>query len=183
MTQTDIEFVELEEIDEAQLVTLMNDARVRRHLPLLAGEFSRDDCRAFVAAKRRLWTEHGQGPWAILVHGEFAGWGGVQPEHGEADLALVLDPRFWGWGGPICRAIVARAFDQMELGAITALLPPSRVNRRAITRLGFVEAGRSMIEGRPFIRFLLANTRQRRAPDLAASPDDRAMAADEGSVR
>ena len=78
---------------------------------------------------------------------------------------------------------MARAFDQMELGAITALLPPSRVNRRAITRLGFVEAGRSMIEGRPFIRFLLANTRQRRAPDLAASPDDRAMAADEGSVR
>lgn len=169
MTQTGIEFVPLEEIDEARLVALMNDARVRKHLPLLAGAFSREDCRAFVAAKRRLWTEHGHGPWAILVHGAFAGWGGVQPEHGEADLALVLDPRFWGWGRRILRAIVARAFDELELGAITALLPPSRANRQAITRLGFVEAGHSMIDGQPFVRYSLANTHQRRSPDLSAN--------------
>ena len=44
-----------------------------------------------------MWDEHGYGPWAFIINGEFAGWGGLQPEQGEADFALVLHPDFWGW--------------------------------------------------------------------------------------
>ena len=149
----DIEFVHLHEIPETQLLELMNDARVRKHLPLLTTEFSPADCRAFVEAKRRLWDEHGYGPWAVLVEGAFAGWGGLQPEHGEADFALVLAPRFWGWGRRIFGEIVARAFKQMNLSSITALLPPSRTNARVITRLGFVEDGQLMVGDQTFVRF------------------------------
>lgn len=154
---SDIEFIHLHEVQEAQLIALMNDARVRKYLPLLAGGFSFADCRAFVHAKQQLWIEHGFGPWAFLVHGEFAGWGGLQPEHGEADIAMVLDPRFWGWGRRIFRAVVAHAFDQLDLSSITALLPPSRPNARAITRLGFIEDGQLTVGGQPFVRFRLSN--------------------------
>lgn len=73
----------------------MNDPLVRRQLPLAPEHFSEIDCEAFIAAKEQLWDEYGYGPWAIVVDGQFAGWGGLQPEGGEADLVLVLHPDYW----------------------------------------------------------------------------------------
>jgi [ribosomal protein S5]-alanine N-acetyltransferase len=70
----------LPEVDPAELVALMNDPRVLRHMPLARGPFGPAECARFVAAKERLWAEHGYGPWAILVDGALAGWGGLQPD-------------------------------------------------------------------------------------------------------
>jgi hypothetical protein len=39
--------------------------------------------------------EEWHGPWAFIVDGKFAGWGGLQPEEGDADLELVLHPDYW----------------------------------------------------------------------------------------
>ena len=91
-------------------------------------------------AKKQFWDEHGFVPWAFLIKGEFAGWGGgLRPEHGEADFALVLHPKFEGWGRKIFNKVKDLAFDQMNLNSITILLPPSRPNSKAATRLGFTD--------------------------------------------
>lgn len=151
----DIAFVPLSDIAEADLMALMNDPEVGRHMPLLTGGFSREACRAFLAAKGRMWEEHGYGPWAFLIRGEFAGWGGLQPEQGDADFALVLHPRFWGWGGRIFARVRARAFDEMRLSSFTILFPPGRANARAITRIGFVQDGIVRVDGMEFVRYRL----------------------------
>jgi len=151
----EIKFVHLFEVKEEQIIDLMNNKIVGKQLPLLSEGFSSENCRAFLKIKKQLWEEHGFGPWAFLIKGEFAGWGGLQPENGEADFALILHPKFWGWGRKIFNEVKDRAFNQMNLNSITILLPPSRPNSRAITRLGFIDDGQLTIDGELFLRFRL----------------------------
>lgn len=141
----------------------MNDPAVGRFLPLLAGEFTAEDCRAFLAAKQSLWDQHGYGPWAFRIDGRFAGWGGLQPEEGEADFALILHPDYWGWGRRIFDLVRRQAFGPMGLSSITALLPPARSNARAIARLGFLEDGEVRIGGQVFRRYRLTADEKPRA--------------------
>lgn len=155
----EIQLVYLHEVKEEQIIDLMNNEQVGRQLPLLGDGFSRENCRAFLTAKKQLWNKHGFGPWAFLIHGEFAGWGGLQAEQGEADFALVLHPRFWGWGRKIFNKIKDQAFSQMELDSITILLPPSRPNSKAVTRFGFVAEGQMIVGGEVFSKFRLARSR------------------------
>jgi len=151
----EIEFVQLFEIRQEQIIDLMNNEMVGKQLPLLAGGFSVENCQTFLKAKQQLWEVHGYGPWAFLINGAFAGWGGLQPEHGDADFALVLHPEFWGWGRKIFNKVKDRAFNQMNLSSITILFPPSRSNSKAITRLGFVEDGELTVDGELFEKFRL----------------------------
>ncbi len=152
---SEIEFVHLFEVKEDQIIDLMNNDMVGKQLPLLAGGFSAENCRDFLKAKKQLWDKHGFGPWAFLINGEFAGWGGLQPEHGEADFALVLHPKFWGWGRKIFNEVKDRAFNQMNLSSITILFPPTRLNSKAITRLGFTNDGQVTVDGELFMKFRL----------------------------
>ena len=151
----EIEFVQLADIEEELIIALMTNKMVGKQLPLLSGGFSSDDCQAFLAAKQRLWDEYGFGPWAFRIKGEFAGWGGLQPENGEADFALVLHPDFWGWGKKIFDKVKLWAFDKKDIASITILFPPSRLNFKAITRLGFTADGHVTIDTEQFMRFQL----------------------------
>ena len=151
----EIQLARLRDIEPAEIISLMNEPRLRRHMPLLGPRFDAEDCVQFIAAKERMWREHGFGPCAFLVDGRFAGWGGIQPEDGEGDLALVLHPRFWGAGRAIYGLIIERAFAEMGLEEVTVLLPPSRNRVRGILRLGFQPDGEQKIEGEQFIRFRL----------------------------
>lgn len=154
----DIEFVHLFEIEEEQIIDLMNNELVGKQLPLLVDGFSAESCSAFLKAKKQLWDDHGFGPWAFIIKGEFAGWGGLQPEHGDADFALVLHPKFWGWGRKIFNKVKNQAFNEMNLNSITILLPPSRPNSKAVTRLGFTKSGELTVQGETFMRFRLAKS-------------------------
>jgi ribosomal-protein-alanine N-acetyltransferase len=140
---------------EKQLIDLMNNPLVGKHLPLLGGVFSEENCREFLRSKKQIWEEHGIGPWVVLVNNDFAGWGGLQPENGEMDFALVLHPDFWGYGRKVFDKVKNIAFVDWKLESITALLPIDRPNSKAITRFGFVEDGNYLIDGQQFVRFRL----------------------------
>ena len=152
----DIEFKQLSEVNPSDIIELMNHPLVRRQMPLTSDNFDQDDCANFIAAKERLWAEHGYGPWAFVIDGQFAGWGGLQPEHGEADLALVLHPTYWGTGRLIYNQIIERAFGQMGFASVTVLFPPSRVRVKGLLRLGFKPDGEMEIEDERFIRYRLS---------------------------
>ena len=153
-----IEFKRLTEVDKGEIVELMNQPLVRRHMPLLGDSFSQRDCDTFLAAKEKLWEEYGYGPWAFLVDGRFAGWGGLQPEGGETDLGLVLHPRYWGIGSTLYGKIIERAFGEMGLDSVTILFPPSRTRIKGILRLGFKLDGEVELSGKRFIRYRLKRT-------------------------
>ena len=151
----DIEFKRLSEVDKSDIIDLMNNPFVRRHMPLARGSFDSAECDKFVAAKERLWEEHGYGPWAFTIDGEFAGWGGLQPEGGEVDLGLVLHPKHWGAGKTLYREIVALAFGRLGLKSVTILLPPTRTRVSGVLQLGFRADGEVELDGERFIRYRL----------------------------
>lgn len=160
-----IELKRLTEVSIDDIVALMNDPLVRRQMPLTSDDFNAANAARFVAAKERLWAEHGYGPWAFVVDGRFAGWGGLQPEGDDVDLALVLHPRYWGIGRAIYEQIIPFAFEQMKFPSLTILFPPTRTRIKGILRLGFVRDGEVDIAGERFLRYRL------NAPATASSGD------------
>lgn len=143
------------DVKKSDIIELMNHPKIRKHLPLAKGVFDDAAYNAFIDAKEALWERYGYGPWAFFVDGTFIGWGGLQYEQGDADLALVLHPNHWGKGKLICDLIIKRAFSEMGLTSITALLPPSRTRIKAMERLGFVRDGEVTIHKHSFFRFRL----------------------------
>jgi RimJ/RimL family protein N-acetyltransferase len=150
-----IVFTRLAEVAPAAIIELMNHPLVRRHMPLARGGFGPAECDRFVAAKERLWEEHGYGPWAFIIEGEFAGWGGIQSEGGEADVGLVLHPKYWGVGKVLYERIVAFAFRELGVNSVIALLPPSRTRVSGVLKLGFRPDGEIMVAGERFVRYRL----------------------------
>jgi RimJ/RimL family protein N-acetyltransferase len=141
-----------------EVIDLMNDPLVRRHLPLAKNVFDEEAYTDFISAKEQLWQTYGYGPWAFLIEGQFAGWGGLQPEKGKADLAMVLHPNFWGWGGAIYQEIIRRGFGDMGLTQITVLLPSGRKRTKGLLRLGFTQTGVVELGGHLFFRYCLSAT-------------------------
>lgn len=150
-----IEFKRLAEIDKSEIIELMNNPLVRRHMPLTIDNFDERDCDELIATKEKLWTDHGYGPWAFVVDGHFVGWGGLQSENGQADLGLVLHPNFWGIGKVLYDEIIERAFGEMGFESVTVLLPPSRKLVKGLLRLGFKADGAIEVSGERLNRYCL----------------------------
>lgn len=150
-----IEFKRLTDVGSHDLIAVNSNPLVLHHMPLSDGSFDEEKCRAWVAEKELQWDMHGYGPWAFLVDGAFAGWGGLQYEEGDADLALVLRPDYWGVGKAIYSKIIDQAFSQLGLESVTILLPPTRTRIKGVLRLGFVPDGEITMGDERFLRFRL----------------------------
>jgi [ribosomal protein S5]-alanine N-acetyltransferase len=150
-----IEFKRLTEVARSDIIKQSGHPLIRRHMPLATGTGGEAECERFIAAKERLWAEYGYGPWAFVVDGKYAGWGGLQPENGDADLALVLHPNYWGIGKFIYAEIIKRAFGEMGFESVTILLPPTRTRVKGILRLGFEPDGQVDLYGQRFLRYRL----------------------------
>ncbi len=151
----DLECKRLSEINSSDLIALNSNPLVRRQMPLADDSFGEAECVAWVAGKEKLWQEYGYGPWAFMVDGKFAGWGGLQFENGDADLGLVLHPDYWGLGKTIYDEIINRAFGEMGFESVIVLLPPTRTRVKGILRLGFQLDGEVELYGERFIRYRL----------------------------
>ncbi|MEM9556659.1 MAG: GNAT family N-acetyltransferase [Acidobacteriota bacterium] len=150
-----LEFRRLSEIDRAEIVALNTHPLVRRQMPLSDGNFDDEECRAWIEGKEKQWEDYGYGPWAFMIDGRFAGWGGLQYEDGDADLGLVLHPDFWGAGKVIYEEILRRAFEEMTLESVIILLPRTRKHGKSVLRLGFEPDGEAEIGGERFLRYRL----------------------------
>ena len=138
----------------AAVVDLINEPRNARHMPL-AGTFTEEAAAEWVSAKDGQWESNGYGPWAVLVDGEFAGWGGFQREENGADFALVLSPRHWGQGRAITKAALDRGFGELGLDEVIIALPYTRNPDRVVARFGFTPDGEVTYDGAPFRQYRL----------------------------
>ena len=136
-----IEFVRLTEVPLAAVVALLNEPRNARHMPLVSGKLTDESAAEWVRTKDGQWERNGYGPWAVLVNGHFAGWGGFQREENGADYALVLAPEYWGQGAAITRAALERGFGELGLDEVIIALPYTRSPDRVVARFGFTPDG------------------------------------------
>ena len=140
MPEVAVEFARLTEVPLAAVVELLNEPRNARHMPL-AGVFDEESAAEWVRAKDGQWDRNGFGPWAVLVNGDFAGWGGFQQEANGADFGLVLLPAYWGHGAEITRTALDRGFRELNLTEVIIALPYTRNPDRVVARFGFVPDG------------------------------------------
>ncbi|MET3975922.1 GNAT family N-acetyltransferase [Cellulosimicrobium sp. TH-20] len=154
VSQAEITFVRLGEVPLPDVVRLLNEPRNARHMPL-AATFSEEAARRWVREKDAQWRADGYGPWAVLVDGVLAGWGGFQAEDGVPDLALVLRPEHWGRGAEIARTLLGRGFRDLGLTRVTVELPLTRRPERVLARWGFVPDGEAVHGDAVFRRYVL----------------------------
>jgi [ribosomal protein S5]-alanine N-acetyltransferase len=150
-----LEFKHLKDINYSEIIALNTNKLVMRQMPLSDNHFDEEECRNWVEGKEKQWEQYGYGPWAFLIDGKFAGWGGFQCEDGEPDLGLVLHPNYWGTGKLIYDEMIKRGFEEMGFESVTVLLPPSRTRIKGILKLGFQPDGEVEIDGERFIRYRL----------------------------
>lgn len=150
----------LNEVDKDLIIQLLTHPSVQRHMPLSSESFGEKEYDAFIAAKAKIWEEHGFGPSAYFVDGVFIGWAGIQPDEGDDfEIAIVLEPKSWGYGRQIYQDLIQQAFVELNLNSITILFPPSRTRIKGIFKAGFIEEGEVLIESERFIRYRLTNKR------------------------
>jgi RimJ/RimL family protein N-acetyltransferase len=150
-----VTFIRLTEVPLASVAALLNEPRNARHMPLATAGFTAESAATWVRDKDAQWAVHGYGPWAVLVDGEFAGWGGFQHEEGGADFALVLSPEHWGHGAAITRAALDRGFGELGLDSVLIALPPTRNPERVVRRFGFEPDGEVTYDGATFRQYRL----------------------------
>ena len=151
----DITFTRLPTIDPSEIAAHMSDPRVAEHMPLLTFAWNEAAVARFVADKEERWRRDGLGHWAILVNGEYVGWGGFQKEGDEWDFGLVLRPNAFGLGTRITKKALEFAFADERIPFVTFLLPPSRRNLGAFDRRGASFVGEVDYEGSVFRKYRL----------------------------
>lgn len=150
----DVAFLRLTEVDKSVILELMNDTRVRKHMPLLKKPcFDEEDCDELIATK--LWKKEKHGPWALVSEEKFMGWAGIQHEEEGGSITFVLHPHYWGKGVVIFKQILRHAFEELKFKSVTVLLPPSRGRFTWGLRHGFQPDGEQEIQGERFLRYRL----------------------------
>lgn len=152
-----IEKRKLRDVDKNLIIRLLNDPLIKRHMPLSANNFNEKQYVEFIEAKESIWENFGFGPWAYFIDDKFVGWGGIQPDESDFELALVLSPNSWGYGRHLYNDLIHEAFSELHLESVTILFPTSRTRIKWIFKVGFVEEGPVVIDGKIFIRFRLNN--------------------------
>jgi [ribosomal protein S5]-alanine N-acetyltransferase len=155
MPEVRVDFVRLTEVPLAAVAALLDEPRNRRHLPLAGDPMDADQVAQWVAAKDGQWESNGYGPWAVLVDGDFAGWGGFQQEEHGPDFALVLAPAHWGRGARVTRAALDIGFDELGLDVVTIALPYTRSPDRVVARYGWTACGETTYGGVRFRQYRL----------------------------
>ncbi len=153
-----ITFARLPQVEPNAIIAHMSDPRVAQHMPLLTSDWDAAFVATFVAAKEACWARDGLGHWAILSNDEYVGWGGFQKEGDEWDFGLVLRPEAFGLGTRIARKALAFAKADARIPFVTFLLPPSRRNLGALTRLGAVFVEEIEYDGATFLKYRLETT-------------------------
>ena len=141
----------LETASSNELLELLNDPKVTRHMPL-AEIVDSEWIESWKRSKSNLWPTPNHGPWAVYLDGRFAGWAGLQPdEDNSAELAVVLHTWAWGSGSEITQHVLERWRSFMPSHKVFVYLPTSRKAGQIADRLGMtfdkrVELGQTTFE-------------------------------------
>ena len=89
---TNIEYIQLQNINRTELLAVLNKERIREHL--VSHElFDEQKLDSWIEQKSMVDSSKGCRVRGIIVANSVAGWGGIQFENGAYEIAIVLDER------------------------------------------------------------------------------------------
>lgn len=152
-----LEFRPLREADTDDLHSLLNDARVTRHMPL-AEPVDRAWIENWKESKSQQWPAPEHGPWAVYLDGRFAGWSGVQPDgEDEDELAIVLHVWAWNLGREIARQTLSRFRSFGHSKPIAVYFPTTRPIQLLTEKLSLKPVGEAAIGEHRFVKLHLTD--------------------------
>lgn len=107
-----IEYVRLDKVEPAGLVTLLNKKRIREHL-VEHQQFTVGTVARWIETKINESSGRCCKVRAVFVDDRLSGWCGIQPDGTGYELAIVIDESHWGLGPRIFRDVMGWA---SELG-------------------------------------------------------------------
>lgn len=139
----EVRFLEPRDAEDVFAVIDANRDRLRPWMPWVDPTLGPDDTRAFIERVRASGVEDGLG---IYVGGSYVGGIGLRPDavNGDAEIGYWIGAAHEGQGlvTRACRALIDRAFGDLELHRVTIRVAPDNARSRAIPeRLGFREEG------------------------------------------
>lgn len=150
-----IDYIPLESSPRSDLLRIMNDERVRRHL--IGGErFTTESLEAWIEVKSRMDEDPSCRIRGVRVHGEYAGWCGIQREEdGTYGLGIILDPEYWGCGPAIFEDMVQWSRELGHREVFVHLLDSRPVSRFLSKRMN-ADCETVLMLGRTFRRYRLS---------------------------
>lgn len=138
-----------------QYRALITDPKVTRHMPLARSEYSDEWIVNWINNKAHTWENPELGPWSVWLGDQFLGWAGVEPEPEGLSLGMVLHRRYWGLGREVFATMLPRIQAYFGESRLVIELPGSRSSEVFAARLGLLDAGEQILEGRAFKRYFL----------------------------
>lgn len=149
------ELKNLDEVDPSDLLRVLSNPRIAKHLPLFDPNIDLEWVEKWVKNKMALWNIPELGPYAILKDGDVVGWGGYQPDSDFAELAIVLAPSSWGIGRAVVEEINNRWKKFGDDRKLVFYLPHTRNLDLISARLGATRVGETEVLGVKFEIFEL----------------------------
>lgn len=109
---TKIEYTDLQELDQGELLSILNKDKIREHL-VSHDQFNEQSLAEWVSSKLSVDSAEGCKVRGIRVEGTVAGWCGIQFENESYELAIVLNEAYWGIGTAVFKDMMVWA---SELG-------------------------------------------------------------------
>lgn len=109
---TKIEYTNLQDLDQDELLSILNKDKIREHL-VLHDQFNEKSLAEWVSNKLSVDSTEGCKIRGIRLNGAVAGWCGIQFENDSYELAIVLNEAYWGIGNAVFKDMMVWA---SELG-------------------------------------------------------------------
>ncbi|MCH7350083.1 GNAT family N-acetyltransferase [Aeromonas sp. MR7] len=103
-----VQFKHFDDVTAQDFLPLLNDATIRKHL-IDHPRFDLPRVGCWMDDKMRINQQPRCRVRAVLIHGQLAGWCGIQPDEDGVELAIVIDQAHWGAGIAIFREMMCWA--------------------------------------------------------------------------
>lgn len=149
----EIEFVSFNQIEPEDLLLVLNEDALRKHLVDHA-HFDSTGIRKWMQDKIKLDSHLGCRIRAVYIRGSLAGWCGIQPDSDSYELAIVISQRFWGSGIAIFKTLMCWA-DELGHKEVRFHLLESRPEYRALNKIAN-KVDKTELLGRSFTTYYIS---------------------------
>lgn len=153
MIVSDIEFLDLDKPSHEQWLELLNNKRIKKHMPLAENTVDLNWVLGWLRHKKELSAKSLFPIYSIWINSGFAGWAGIQPDDDDFELSIVLKPEYWGYGRNITKRLVDEFLSKETKRDLLVYLPISRGVEKIAAKLQLEKLEKFELLGKEFMKF------------------------------